>query len=268
MTRLQTTGVRLLLVITAILIAVVAILLLVDRHGKPEKQNSQKSGVIIKGLLIDNYGERLEDREVYVESKLTKTDKKGRFEWIGQPVNSRLQVRAELSRNHWPPHEPERYNSYRYYPDVVVFVDCQQDVEEYEVRLVPERPEFVIEVEVVDSAGQPLPNFPIEIRCKGGKSVIPSEWAAERNFKQRTNEQGYCRFREVPNVEGLKLVFWGGGGVWNDPLSKEKASQISTEYEKYRWTEVPVEIAPGKKEYIFKVVMLTKEEHQIQKQGS
>jgi len=147
--RAEITYLRTFLVIAAVLSAVVGISLLVGRYGKPEEQNYQKSGIIIRGLLVDNYGEPLEGREVYVESCRTKTNKKGRFELISCSAKSRLQVRAELSRNHWPPHEPERYNPYRYYPDVVVAVDCQQGVNEYEVRMVAERPEFVIEVQVV-----------------------------------------------------------------------------------------------------------------------
>ena len=266
--RPQIIRIRAFLVIAAVLIAVVAISLLVGRYGKPEEQDYQKSGLIIRGLLVDNYGEPLRDRDIYLESRRTKTDKKGRFKLIGCLAKSRLQVRAELSRNHWPPHEPERYNSYRYYPDVVVAVDCRQGVDEYEVRMVAERPEFVIEAEVVDSGGQPLPYFPVEIRCKGGKTVIPSQWAAERDFEQRADEQGYCRFREVPKVEGLKLVLWGGNSVWNDPFSKQEANRISAKYEKYRWTEVPIEVSRGKKEYEVKVVVLTNEESQTEKRGS
>lgn len=134
--RPQIERIRAFLVIAAVLIAVVAISLLVARYGKLEEQDYQKSGPIIRGLLVDNYGEPLRDRDIYVESRRTKTHKKGRFKFIGCPAKSRLQVRAELARDHSPPHEPERYNSYRYYPDVVVAVDCQQDVDEYEVRMV------------------------------------------------------------------------------------------------------------------------------------
>ena len=224
-----------------------------------------RAGITVSGTLVDNYGQPLEMRRVFgrVDDRdfcSTKTDEKGRFILEDCPVSPKLQIKAELSHNSWPPHEPDRYNSYRYYPDVVVSVDYRQGADEYEVRLVPERPEFVIEVQVIDSGGQPLPCFPVEIRCKGGQGVIPSEWAAERNFKQRTNEQGYCRFREVPNVEGLKLVLWGGGGVWNDALSREEAQRLKKEYEKYKWMEVPIELIAGQKEYKIEVTLVTTEE--------
>jgi len=124
------------------------------------------AGLTVNGILKDNYGELLQEREVYARVNgedyracRTKTDKKGRFRIDDCPVTEDLQIKAELSHNHWPPHEKERYMSYRYYPDVIVGIDYEKGKTEYEVDLVAERPEIVIEVELKNTAGEPLPYF-------------------------------------------------------------------------------------------------------------
>ena len=230
-----------------------------------------QAGLTVKGILKDNYGELLREREVYarVNGKdyrvcRTKTDKKGRFRLVGCPVTQDLQVKAELSHNHWPPHEKERYMSYRYHPDVIVGVDYEAGKTEYEVELVAERPEIIIEVELKNTAGEPLPYFPVEVR--GAPGSISSQWEADKKLDQRTDERGYCRFTEVPDVENLRLVMWGGNSVWNDNLSREEIEKISRkEYEKYKWTEIPIEVIQGKKEYRVEVTLLTEDEYERKK---
>lgn len=229
-----------------------------------------RAGITVSGVLVDNYGQPLETREIYgtVDGRgycRTKTDEKGRFVLKDCPVSPGLQIKAELSRNHWPPHEKERYMSYRYYPDVFVAIDYKEGKTEYQVELTAERPEFTVEVELKNTAGEPLSHFPVEVRCEGGKTVIPSEWAANKKLKQRTNEQGYCKFIEVPNVDGLKLVMWGSGGVWYETLSKEQVEKIEKKYKKYKWTEVPIKLIPGQKEYKIEVTILTNEEYERKK---
>jgi len=227
-------------------------------------------GITVSGVLVDNYGELLQEREVYARVNgedyracRTKTDKKGRFRLVGCPITDGLQVKAELSHNHWPPHERERYMSYRYYPDVVVGIDYKAGKTGYEVELVGERPEIVIEVELKNTASEPLPYFPVEVR--GAPGSISSQWRADKKLNQRTDERGYCRFTEVPNVESLHLVMWGGDDVWNETLSKEQVEKIKKKYKKYKWTEVPIELIPGRKEYKVKVTILTNEEYEQRK---
>lgn len=231
-----------------------------------------RAALVVTGTVVDNYGEPLADREVFVTVNgkdyrmcRTETDENGRFKLIGCPITEDLQIKAELSHNHWPPHEKERYMSYRYYPDVIVGINYEEGKTEYEVELVAERPEITIEVELKNTAGEPLPYFPIGVR--GAPGSISSQWKADKKLKQRTDKQGYCKFTEVPNVEDLRIVMWGGSDVWNDPLSKEEAKKIRKEYEKYKWTEAPIEVAPRKKEYKVKVTLLTNEEDKCKKQG-
>ena len=224
-----------------------------------------RAGIMVSGVLVDNYGQLLVEREVYVringkvyyKACRTKTDERGRFRLVGCPVTPDLQVKAELSHNHWPPHEKERYMSYRYHPDVVVGIDYEAGKTEYEVELVAERPEIIIDVELKNTAGEPLQYFPVEVR--GAPGSISSQWRANKKLDQRTDERGYCRFTEVPKVDSLKLVMWGGNGVFNDILSKEEAKNIEDKYKKYKWTEVPIELIPGRKEYKVEVAILTSE---------
>jgi len=229
-----------------------------------------RAGITVSGVLVDNYGELLQEREVYarVNGKdytkcRTKTDDKGRFRLVSCPIAEDLQIKAELSHNHWPPHEKERYMSYRYHPDVVVGIDYEVGKTEYEVKIMAERPEIIIEVKLNNTAGEPLLYFPVEVR--GAPATISSQWRADKKLNQRTDENGYCRFTEVPNVEGLKLVMWGSGGVWNETLSKEQVEKIKKNYKKYKWTEVPIELIPGQKEYKIEVTIPTNEEYEQKK---
>ncbi|HCO96985.1 MAG TPA: hypothetical protein DIU00_24110 [Phycisphaerales bacterium] len=228
------------------------------------------AGLTVKGVVMDNYGAPLAQREIYalVNGKdytkcKTKTDEKGGFRLFGCPISQDLQIKADLSHNHWPPHERKRYLSYRYYPDVVVDIEYEEGNTEYEVEMVAERPESTIEVELKNTAGEPLPYFPVEVR--GAPGTISSQWEADKKLKQRTDKNGYCKFTEVPKVEDLRLVMWGSGGVWNETLSEEQVEKIKKKYKKYKWTEVPIELIPDQKEYKIEVTILTNEEYEQKK---
>ena len=61
------------------------------------------------------------------------------------------------------------------------------------------------------------------------------------------------------------MVMWGSGGVWNETLSKEQVEKIKKNYKKYKWTEVPIELIPGQKEYKIEVTIPTNEEYEQKK---
>jgi outer membrane lipoprotein-sorting protein len=218
------------------------------------------AGITVSGTLVDNYGQPLEMRRIFgrVEDRdfcNTKTDEKGRFVLKDCPISPKLQIKAELSHISWPPHEKQKYGSYTYYPNVIVPVDYIEGTAGYEVKLVAEKPEFVVEVVIKDAAGEPLPYFPVEVR--GAAGSISSQWAADKKLGKRTDERGYCKLVEVPNVESLRLVAWGGASVWNDSLGKEQAKKIREKYAKYEWKEVPLQVVPGQKEYRIEMTLLT-----------
>ncbi len=210
--------------------------------------------VTVTGTLKDNYNQPLANRSVRagVDKKTlscyTKTDKQGHFILKGCPAAKNLFVFSELS--HDAP----------YYPNVSVDAGYEEGKTIYNVEMVAEKPEFVIEVTVKDSSGKVLPNFPIEVRSND--AAISSAWQAEKKLEQRTDRNGCCKFTEVPNVKGLKLVFWGQNSVWNDTLNQQEKEKLNQEYSKYKWTEVPIEVIPGQKEYKVNVTMLTNEESQ------
>jgi len=233
-----------------------------------------RAGLTVSGVVVDNYGQLLVEREVYVRFKgkdyykvcRTRTDKQGRFRLVGCPMTQDLQVKAELSHYHgWgdPGLRKEQRKKYRYYLDKVVDIDYEEGKVEYEVEIVAQRPEIIIDVELKNTAGEPLPYFPVEVR--GVPGSISSQWRADKKLNQRTDKNGYCKLTEVPKVDSLKLVMWGGDGVWNETLNKEQVEKIKKKYKKYKWTEVPIELVPGRKEYKVEVTILTNEEYEQRK---
>ena len=68
------------------------------------------------------------------------------------------------------------------------------------------------------------------------------------------------------DAEALKLVFWGGNANWDHLIlkdeEKEFIKQIRIEYnKKYKWTEIPIEVVEGVKEYSVRAEILTNEEY-------
>ncbi len=226
---------------------------------------SIKPVLVISGVLKDNYGSPLEERIIYPRingkdfwSFQARTDKQGRFKLAGSPIAEHIEVKAELSLNTISYNEKEKYLSYVYYPDVIVDIGYQKDKTSYEVEMIAVKPELIIEVEVEDSLGRALPYFPVEVRSD--ISPIAPQWVAERNLTQRTDKNGYCKFTDVPRIEGLKLIFSHIGPMWNDKLPPEERIRIAEDYRKYKDTEVPVELIRDQKEYKIDMTMLTKEE--------
>jgi protocatechuate 3,4-dioxygenase beta subunit len=225
-----------------------------------------QANLTVTGTLIDNYGKPIEEAPVFAmvngkkfQACNAKTDKNGHFKIKGCPDTSELQIKAESCRNSRAPHEKEKYLSYVYYPDVVVGIDCEQGKNEYEVEMVAERPELILNIEVKNTSGEIIKYFPVEIKDDAG--TISLQWQIDKKFTRRTDENGRCRFTEVPNVSGLKLVLFGGNTVWNEKLNENKKIIADENREKYYWAEVPVEIVEGQKEYTIRAVILTNEEY-------
>lgn len=222
----------------------------------------------ISGVLKDNCGNLLAERYIYLRINgqdyrfsRTKTDQNGRFTLNGSPIADHVEVKAELSHNSMPPHEKEKYLSYVYYPDVIVDIGYQKNKSKYYVELTAVKPELTIEVEVKNSTGTKLPNFPVMLRSH--LAPIPWEWVAEKNFVQRTDKDGYCKFTNVPWLDDLMLVLSSVNPTTsNDNLSGEERVKIANSYSIYKDLTIPIELTYGKKEYKVNVTMLTKEESQ------
>ena len=225
-------------------------------------------GPTVRGVVIDNYGTPLSERNVYAKVNRkqfpgyqARTDKKGHFELKGCPADSGLQITAELSYNSIAPHETEKHKSYVYYPDVTVDVGYQPEQDEYEVKLVATLPEIEIEAVLMDSAGNPLPYFPVEIRAES--APIPFEWALAQNFNKRTEENGHIQFINVPEMKGLHLVC--SVAVAHHREAEEMLQYLEQldqkcRNKKYHWTEAMVPLTPDQKKYKMTIPILTETE--------
>jgi uncharacterized GH25 family protein len=234
-------------------------------------------GPTVGGILVDNYGTPLPERYIIVQVNgksfprySAVTGKEGQFEFKNCPADTGLEIRAELSHNSTAPHEPEKYNAYVYYPDVTVKVGYQAGQDEYELKLVAIKPEIEIEALLVDSAGNPLPYFPVEIRAD---ESIPTQWAVERGFHKRTDANGSIRFTQVPQMKALRMTCsWVLEPTISDkaqtPEMQQYFKQLQQDYQQYHWTEVVMPLAPGQKKYQMTIVIPTEEEYKQQKESA
>ena len=231
-----------------------------------------EAGLTIRGKLIDNYGEPLSARNISAAATIdgcrsyvrAKTDEKGEFTIEGVPVSQNLKITASLShKRNIPPHDKEKYNSYVYYPDVVVGIDYEQGKNEYEIEMIAEKPELILNIEVKNTSGEILKYFPVEIRVD--PRIISSQWTEDKNFTCRTDENGRCRFTDMPNVRGLRLVLWGGNHVWHEKLSENEKIFAEEYKKKHFWADLPIEIRDGQKEYNITAVTLTRQESENRK---
>jgi len=223
-----------------------------------------EGNVAVSGTLIDNYGQALAERIIAANVdtcrlRSTLTDKQGRFRLNDLPDIPNLIIKAILSTNNVPEHETEKYQSFVYYPDTAVQVEHKPGKAKYQVKLVAEKPEFTIEIEVVDSSGQPIPYCPVELQ-----QGIWHPWKLAKGFARRTDEKGRCRLTEVPNIKGMELAVYPGNSVRNDSLTKDQRNKIRNKYKKYEWKQIPLEFIAGKKLYKIRTVILTREERQRQ----
>ena len=214
-------------------------------------------GPTVRGVVVDNYGTPLDQRSVTVRVNgksfsgyAARTDENGRFEIINCPADAGLEVKARLSHQLTYSDDREKYMSYVYYPDVTVNVGYRPEQDEYEVELVAIKPEIEIEVVLVDSAGDPLPFFPVEIRAD---ESISTQWRQDRRLSQRTDENGYIRFVNVPEMTGLRLVCSLTLAPLSDRNENEQMQELFRElvnaHTLYRWTEVAVPVNAGQSRY-------------------
>ena len=229
------------------------------------------AGIIVSGILVDNYGKVLGMREIrahvgnYAGGRIygrTKTDEKGRFVLKDCPISPQLQVRAMLAQNTWFHLGKEKRTSYTYHPNVIVPIDYEEGKMKYEVKLVAEKPEITVELEVKNTAGEPVAYYPIELQ--GAPGSTSTEWEEQGKFTQRTDRQGCCKFTEVPKIEDLRLVV-GRAHIWYDALSGEEAEIAREENAKYQLMKVPIEVISNQKEYKIHVTILTNEENEGEK---
>jgi RNA polymerase sigma factor (sigma-70 family) len=229
-------------------------------------------GVTVRGIVKDNYETPLSERYICVQvngkeapEHQTRTDKNGRFELKNCPAIKDLQIRAALSRIQ------EKINGqnihHEYYPDITANIGYRPGQNEYEVKLVAIKPEIEIEAVLTDSAGNPLPYFPVEIRTLS--VTIPLQYRTDRNLYKRTDEKGYIQFQDVPEIKTLYLLCSVFNLVTNEnqtPQMQQYFKQLKQDYQKYHWTEAEVPLEPGQKKYQMNITIPTEEEYKQQKE--
>jgi len=229
-----------------------------------------RAGITVTGTLVDNYGKPIEEAPIYamVNGKRfyrVRTNKRGAFKIKGCPDTSDLQIKAHLSYNSRSPYEKEKYESYIYYPDVITGIDYQQDKLEYEIEMIAELPEFTLNVEARNTAGEPVKFFPVQIRGDGGP--VRMQWQIAMDLIRRTDENGRCTFTNVPNIPGLKVVLCRVSRTWKEKLTDSEKVIAEESMEKYLWGDVPVEIVEGQKEYDLTAVVFKLGEERDQKKS-
>jgi len=215
----------------------------------------------VKGRLIDNYGNPVVGAPIFVlvngkrfQTCNAKADERGFFKIEGCPDTQDLQIEAPLSHGFFR----RGRRSGEYFPDVVNGIDYLNDKDEYEVEMVARKAELILDVEVKNTSGEQVKYFPVEIRGDAGE--ISTQWAVDKRFIRRTDENGRCTFTEVPEVAGLRLILHGGNNIPNEEPGEELQRYIAENKKMYFWSEAPIEVVDGKKEYHVTAVALTKEE--------
>ena len=242
-------------------------------------------GVIIRGIVIDNYGEPLADREVdiVIEEDGRRDDKdfdfegavidaNGRFELVDVPMVEGLSliVRSDYETHHWRDNDKNKDKEYIYYSDTVIPFGFDPNKKEYWIEITPQRPDITIEVEVVNSAREPLVNIPLgfygsNINSLGSNSDINGEWSTSR-LLGTTDEFGLYKATGLPAIEQLNLWIckpevFGGWEYWGRKFSEEYRQAIAESQEYYSPMRVPIELEQNRKKYRIKVTLLTIEEY-------
>ncbi|MBN1817860.1 MAG: hypothetical protein JW828_10900 [Sedimentisphaerales bacterium] len=220
------------------------------------------AGITVSGVLMDNHDRLLGQRTVHIEVQghsvkgcQTKTDAQGRFRIEGCPVGFILLVVADLQYEY--ANTGDQPTELDFYPQTRAVLFYEEGIKEYEVQLIAEKPELAIAAQLVNSAGQPLPLFPVFVKAQEGHFVkTPDNVVA-----MRTDAEGVCKFTDIPNAPGLSLIFDSQYRILDESISAEQAQQIREQYKEYRALAVPVEVVPGQDDYFFRIEILTYQEY-------
>jgi hypothetical protein len=231
-----------------------------------------RAGITIRGTVIDNHGLRLVGREVEidVDSDDDKDfdveeaiiDAQGRFELTGVPEvdNLVLEIRTDEKPRDWDRNELTRNQTFFYYLMIEEPIKLEPEKNEYNIKIVPHRPDITLEVEVKDSKENLLEGVPMGISGFGNTERI---WYLTK-LTGKTDEKGLCTIDEVPRMEPLSLwigtpparymYYWQdeAEGARLNPVVKKAIDECSRQYPP---TVVTVELKEDKKEYKISVTL-------------
>lgn len=229
-------------------------------------------GPTVRGYIKDNYGTPLANRTVAVtvpgqniSGCSANTNADGYFEIANCPAGVDLKVTAVLDHNPASP-DPRNENQdpFVYYPNASERIACEPGRPVYEVHLTTVLPELVVEVEVIDSQGRPLADFPVEIN--NSENPLSPFWRQDAGLIGLTGDDGRVRFVQVPRLEGLLVA--GGIGI-HCPKPHELPADFRGRFEQalstcgqYGRIEVSVALEEGRGEYFIQMEALTPQEKQ------
>lgn len=228
-----------------------------------------KADITVRGTVIDNHGEPLvgRDVEVHMEDRdfdeaEAWIDEEGKFVLANCPrvPGLMLRVRSGSERGDWGEIPGTKNRKFIHYLDTDVTVDVEPGKTEYNVSIVPRRPDITIELVIRDAAGKPLVGIPIGL----GDDDVDTEWATNKLWGT-TDDRGRCRITEVPRGEQTRVWVghprhWLKGG-WERNASKGLLAAIAA-FKEYRPVTLPVELVPNRRTYRLEVALRDTEEQQ------
>ncbi len=238
--------------------------------------------ITIRGTLKDNLNTPLADRSITLSApginlkdSSAQTDPNGNFAFRGCPDIPGLHITAQLSwfNAYNINNQPEKYDAMLYYPEVEVDIPYVPGLKDYVVEMTAIRPETEIEVTVVDSAGQTVPQ--IKVQLDNNQNSIKYEWKRDK-LQKRTDQKGIVNFTNVPEAEKLNVTVKPAETftlemvrVFGKSREMDRLNKMDQTYEsKYHSIEIPVEFMPGQKKYKITVVIPTQEEYNQQKESA
>jgi hypothetical protein len=230
-----------------------------------------RAGFTVTGRATNDRGKPLVGYEVYAKvdgdtcSTWVKTDANGRFAIANCPMTPDLTVHLASDRTPYVRigNTMGPSPSFVYYPAVEAGIAYEPGKTKYEVGLVAVTPDMSLTVVLKDSAGLPVPHFPVELRGP----IRAEEWM-NRYARKRTDTNGVCVFKDVPQADGMQLFLEPPSAHPVVPFAvavpEEEKKRIDAEHKKYRPVMVPVNLEPDKKEQKMEVTILTWEERKAQ----
>jgi len=240
-------------------------------------------GVVIRGTVIDNWGEPLVDREVDIEMRRSEDDDEhddemdfeieqavidadGYFELADVPMVEGLSLVVEsgFEIHHWRDNAENQGKEFVYYLETKVPISFDPNQKEYWIEITPQRADIIVEVEVLNSMGEPLAGIPLGLYSTNENSDWPnsdihSEWCVKR-LMGITNEKGMCVITGVPQVQQLGLWICkpdahGGWDYWGKKISEEITQAIAESQESYISKKLPIKLEANKKNYRVSVTL-------------
>jgi len=168
-----------------------------------------------------------------------------------------LQITAELSFEPPLTGTGARSGEPWYYLDVTKNIEPIPGQTSYDIELIARCPDVTLQVQVRNSAGEPVPYFPVELRGKG----IPLGWIVSR-LRVRTDAEGRCIFKNVPRADDLHLRCFAQTRIPNEQISAEVQRTVEGYKQRYdAIIDVPVNLSPDKTTYAIDATLLTREEN-------